>query len=47
MLRARAIGIIGRCRSALADEATINESLPENLDALAFGYFDELAKTRA
>jgi len=46
VLRARAIGIIGRCRGALTDEAGTNESLPENLDKLVFGYFDELAKAR-
>jgi len=45
-LRARAIGIIGRCRGALADEASTNDSLPKNLDKLVFGYFDELAKAR-
>jgi hypothetical protein len=45
-LRSSTIGLVGRCRSALADEMAVNEELPKDLSALVFGYFDELARLR-
>ena len=46
-LRAAAIGALGRLRAALADEMSVNDKLPADLDAKIFGYFDELDKMGA
>jgi hypothetical protein len=46
-LRASTVGILGRFRAALADEMAIDKSLPADLDAKVFGYFDELSAMRA
>jgi hypothetical protein len=43
IVRAVTIGILGRFRETLQDERKLNPALPANLDALVFGYFDQLA----
>jgi hypothetical protein len=45
-LRPEIIGILGRLRKALPDELAGDASLPENLVAALFGYFDDLQQTR-
>ena len=45
-LRTSTIGLISRARATLADELDAKPSLPRNLDALVFGYFDELVNMR-
>jgi hypothetical protein len=42
MLRAEAIGVLGRFRSELVKEVDKNPSLPQDLDQRVFGYFDTL-----
>jgi hypothetical protein len=46
-LRGNTIGLLNRCRSALADEMADNAKLPGNLDQQVFAYFDELESMRA
>ena len=46
-LRVQIIAEIGRCRAALVDELKTNGNLPNNIDSLIFGYFDELQQQRA
>lgn len=46
-LRTSTISLLGRFRAALADELAANKSLPTDLDARVFGYFDELHNMRA
>jgi hypothetical protein len=46
-LRMSTIGLIRRFRDGVADEMAENKELPRNLDALIFGYFDELSERRA
>ncbi len=46
-LRGNTIGLLNRCRSALADEMADNAKLPANLDQQVFAYFDELESMRA
>jgi hypothetical protein len=41
ILRLDTLGIIGRFRQALADEMRIKPDLPQNLDALVCGLFDQ------
>jgi hypothetical protein len=45
-LRMTTIGIVSRFRTAVADEMAERHDLPRNLDALIFGYFDELSDRR-
>jgi hypothetical protein len=45
-LRPTMIGYLGRCRAALGDEVQYSLSLPQNLDALIFGYLDKLNQDR-
>lgn len=47
VLRGTLLGAIHRCRAALVDELVENPSLPRDLDAQIFGYFDELTSQRA
>jgi hypothetical protein len=42
-LRFSGIGLINRFRQSLSDELEGNADLPRNLDALVFGFFDQLA----
>ena len=44
--RAETVGVVGRFRTALADEIDANPNLPRDLDARIFGYFDELLRMR-
>lgn len=46
-LRTTTIGLLNRCRAALADEMDDNAKLPRNLDQQVFAYFDELETMRA
>lgn len=46
VLRSETIGLITRARLALGDELDANPSLPRNLDAQIFGYFDQLSEMR-
>jgi hypothetical protein len=46
-LRMSTIGLIRRFRDGVADEMAARTDLPRNLDALIFGYFDELSDRRA
>jgi hypothetical protein len=46
-LRAETAAILGHFRDALADETAADPSLPRDLDARIFGFFDQLAKRRA
>jgi hypothetical protein len=46
-LRGSLLGTLTRCRAALSDEVKMKSSLPRNLDAQLFGYFDELDAKRA
>jgi hypothetical protein len=46
-LRMGTIGLIRRFRDAVADEMADKTDLPRNLDALLFGFFDELSERRA
>ncbi len=46
VLRTETSGLLTRAREALADEAKANKSLPRNLDAQIFSYFDELLRAR-
>lgn len=46
-LRTSTIALLGRLRAAVADEVAEDESLPRDLEAKVFGYFDELSKMRA
>ncbi len=45
-LRTSTIGLLNRCRAALADEMDDNAKLPRNLDQQVFAYFDELETMR-
>jgi hypothetical protein len=45
-LRSLLMGEVGRCRAAISDEKKTNAGLPENYDALLFGYFDDLHEQR-
>lgn len=45
-LRTTTIGLLNRCRAALADEMNDNAKLPRNLDQQVFAYFDELETMR-
>jgi len=45
-VRSVTIGLLSRFRSALGDEITHDASLPRNLDARVFSYFDELQAMR-
>lgn len=45
-LRTTTIGLLNRCRAALADEMADNAKLPRTLDQQVFGYFDELETMR-
>ncbi len=42
-LRTATLGILGRMRSALADEVTANKKLPRDLETQVFAHFDQLA----
>ncbi|MEP7126453.1 MAG: hypothetical protein ABJE95_36315 [Byssovorax sp.] len=46
-LRTTTIGLLNRCRSAIADEVDDDSKLPRNLDQQVFAYFDELESMRA
>lgn len=46
-LRTSTVSLLGRFRAALADEIAGNKSLPADLEARVFGYFDELHAMRA
>ena len=46
-LRGSTVGLLNRCRAALADEMDDNAKLPRNLDQQVFAYFDELESMRA
>lgn len=46
-LRSTTIGLLNRCRSAIADELADDAKLPRNLDQQVFAYFDELESMRA
>lgn len=46
-LRGNTIGLLNRCRAALADEMADNAKLPGNLDQQVFAYLDELESMRA
>ncbi|MBU0679173.1 MAG: hypothetical protein KJ626_13800 [Verrucomicrobia bacterium] len=43
IVRVVTIGILGRFRESLQDERKFDPALPANIDALVFGYFDQLA----
>ncbi|MDI1447370.1 hypothetical protein [Polyangium sp. 6x1] len=45
-LRTTTIGLLNRFRAALADEMAHDTSLPRDLDAQVFSFFDELQDTR-
>ncbi|HSN98268.1 MAG TPA: hypothetical protein VLS89_08215 [Candidatus Nanopelagicales bacterium] len=45
-LRAGTIGMLNRVRDAIGDELAHDPSLPRDLDAQVFGYFDELHAPR-
>jgi hypothetical protein len=45
-LRGEILGTLSTLRAALEDERKDNSSLPENLEALVFGYLDELQAKR-
>jgi hypothetical protein len=45
-LRMTTIGLLGRFRTGIADEMAGRPDLPRNLDALIFGFFDELNDRR-
>ncbi len=45
--RARTLGVINRARAAIGDDLVDDPSLPRNLDALVFGYFDLLDRRPA
>ena len=45
-LRGEVMGALSTLRAALQDERKDNPALPENLDALLFGYFDDLQAKR-
>lgn len=45
-LRTTTIGLLNRCRAALADEMADNAKLPRTLDQQVFAYFDELETMR-
>lgn len=46
-IRSSAVGVLGRFRGALGDELGVNPTLPKDLDAQVFGYFDELDGMRS
>lgn len=46
VLRQATLKLVNNCRVALRDEVEGNAALPRNLEALLFGYFDELAERR-
>jgi hypothetical protein len=45
-LRSTVVGKLGNLRDALTDELEENDALPPNLEALIFGYFEELDRLR-
>ena len=45
-LRLKTIRLLNRFRKSLADEIEDADSIPANLDALIFGYFDEMCAMR-
>ena len=45
-LRSETVGLLNRLRAALADDIAVNPSLPRDLDAQLFGYFDVLEAQR-
>lgn len=45
-LRSETVGLLSLMRSTIQYELTQNKALPPNLDALLFGYFDELQTKR-
>lgn len=46
-VRSNTLGILTRLRAALRDEVTTNPALPRDLEHQVFGYWDQLAETRA
>jgi hypothetical protein len=46
-LRSETVALLGRFREALADEMAADSSLPRDLDARLFGFFDQVANRRA
>jgi hypothetical protein len=46
-IRSGTIGLLNRCRAAIADEVDDDPKLPRNLDQQVFAYFDELEGMRA
>jgi hypothetical protein len=47
VLRAEAIGLLGEFRKILSRELSTNVALPRNMDAVIFGYLDDLEAQRA
>jgi len=45
-LRSETVGLLNRLRAALADDIDVNPTLPRDLDAQIFGYFDVLEAQR-
>lgn len=45
--RARALALVTKARTLVADEAEKNDKLPKNAEAILFGYFDTLAAFRS
>jgi hypothetical protein len=43
-LRSVMLGVLSRCRRALADEVTYSPNLPRNLESQIFGYLDEVQR---
>jgi hypothetical protein len=46
-LRSETVALLNRARQAIADEAALSTTLPHDLDAQIWGYFDELEEHRA
>jgi hypothetical protein len=46
-LRSETIALLNRARGAIADECATSSTLPHDLDAQIWAYFDELEKQRA
>jgi hypothetical protein len=46
-LRADTVALLGHFRDALTDELAADPSLPRDLDARVFGFFDQLVKRRS
>ncbi len=45
--RTTTLGVLNRMRDAMRDELEVDQSLPRDLEAQVFGYFDELESSRA